>query len=463
MRLRILLFLSLFFFATHSGWSQETAENWFESGNEATQAGNYQEAIRCFERSIALDPNHLGSYRNIGCVYGIMGMWDEAISPFVTALRMNPDDAQIHHNLGFCWYKKGMFDKAIMEFKKAIDLKPEFRDAYYNLGIVYGKKDMFDQAIPMFKEALKIGPDNPDTYFSLGKAYNEVGKDVLAADHYYKAGTLYLREGHREGALTAYEHVLPISPEIAGDLARRLYPEGEVPDLRKPVPYAKEEEVSAVTRPLPPVRKEEVSALTARLPSEEKPVEKKEHVSDLKTPLPSEKEEEVSEVTKPLPPENEKPWHVVLTRMNLREGPSIGNRVVGKLNTNDRFQIVNEAPDNDELYSWYMISAESGLSGWLCGIYKGKTKYQTAPEAGPLPSEVEKPWYFVVRPMNVRKAPSLDSKVLATLNTNDTFQIIDEAPNNTELYAWYIIRTESGLKGWLYGIYDGRVKYKKLP
>ncbi|UCG80800.1 MAG: tetratricopeptide repeat protein [Desulfobacterales bacterium] len=311
MRPHILLFLFFSLFLSDLAWTEETAEEWFKKGNEAAEAGDYEKAIRCFERTIALDPMHLSGYRNIGCVYGMRGMWDEAIEPFKKALAINPNDAHIRHNLGFCWYKKGILDEAIAEFEKAIALDSEFRDAYHNLAVVYGKKKMFDKAIPMFKEALRIGPNSPDIHFSLGKAYKELGKDILAADHYYKAGMLYLREDYREGALTAYENILPCSQEIAHVFLEKLY---------------LDREASAVTTPLPPEKKVE--------------------------------------------------WHVLLRRMNVREDPSMGSKIIGKIDKNEQFQIIKEAENNDPLYSWYLIRTKSGLSGWLCGIYKGNVKYK---------------------------------------------------------------------------------------
>jgi tetratricopeptide (TPR) repeat protein len=307
MRPHIVLFLFFSLFLSDLAWTQETAEEWFKKGNEAAEAGDYEKAIRCFERTIA----HLSGYRNIGCVYGMRGMWDEAIEPFKKALAINPNDAHIRHNLGFCWYKKGILDEAIAEFEKAIALDSEFRDAYHNLAVVYGKKKMFDKAIPMFKEALRIGPNSPDIHFSLGKAYKELGKDILAADHYYKAGMLYLREDYREGALTAYENILPCSQEIAHVFLEKLY---------------LDREASAVTTPLPPEKKVE--------------------------------------------------WHVLLRRMNVREDPSMGSKIIGKIDKNEQFQIIKEAENNDPLYSWYLIRTKSGLSGWLCGIYKGNVKYK---------------------------------------------------------------------------------------
>ncbi len=316
MTLRSLSFLFLWFFLVDVGWAQENAEEWFKKGNEATEAGDYEEALRCFERTVALDAAHLGGYRNMGCVYGMRGMWAEAIEPFQKALAIDPNDAHIRHNLGFCWYKEGHFDEAVAEFEKAIALDLTFRDAYHNLGIVYGKKGLFDKAIPMFKEALRIGPNNPETHFSLAKAYKELGQNILAADHYYKAGILYLEEGYREGALTAYENILPFSQEIAGILLQRLY---------------EDEEVSA-----PPA--------TSTLKQEEA-------------------------------------WHVPLRRMNVREGPSTSSQIIGKVDENDEFQIIEEASNNDASNAWYFIKTKSGLSGWLCGVYQGRVKYKNAAES----------------------------------------------------------------------------------
>jgi hypothetical protein len=68
-------------------------------------------------------------------------------------------------------------------------------------------------------------------------------------------------------------------------------------------------------------------------------------------------------------------WYVMLTRMNIRESRSIHSRIVGQVNKGVQFRIIKEPPDSNPLYSWYLIKTESGISGWLCGIYKGVQKY----------------------------------------------------------------------------------------
>ena len=100
---------------------------------------------------------------------------------------------------------------------------------------------------------------------------------------------------------------------------------------------------------------------------------------------------EASDVEKPLVSYEKTPWSrcVVLSWMNVRQGPSIGSKIVGKLYEDDEFQVIEEAANNNPLHSWYLIRAKSGLSGWLCGIYKGKVKFRSirkspaAPEMPP--------------------------------------------------------------------------------
>jgi uncharacterized protein YgiM (DUF1202 family) len=64
--------------------------------------------------------------------------------------------------------------------------------------------------------------------------------------------------------------------------------------------------------------------------------------------------------------------------------------------------------------------------------------------------------------MNIRQDPSTDGKIISKLNKNAEFQIIEEAPDNNPSNAWYLIRTRSGITGWLSGIYNGNVKFKDL-
>ena len=41
----------------------------------------------------------------------------------------------------------------------------------------------------------------------------------------------------------------------------------------------------------------------------------------------------------------------------------------------EEFEILGQ-DKHDELTSWYLIKTRSGLTGWLCGIYRGKVMFE---------------------------------------------------------------------------------------
>jgi uncharacterized protein YgiM (DUF1202 family) len=204
-------------------------------------------------------------------------------------------------------------------------------------------------------------------------------------------------------------------------------------------------------------------------------------------PLTPQPEAEVSEVAKPLPSVKAESWYVLLRRMNIRQDPSTTSEIILKLSENEKFQIIQEAPDNNALNSWYLIRTRSGFTGWLCGIYNGNVKYkdlaqpdllqkeiaadlvktphseaEVADVPEPLPSVKVGSWYVLLRRMNIRQDSSTSGKIISKLSENAAFQIIEEAPDNNPHTSWYLIRTRSGFTGWLCGIYNGNVKYKEL-
>ncbi len=166
----ILFIVLILFFAVDIAWANK-AEEWFEKGNMAMSSGYNNVAIRFFKKAIEIDPNYLESYINIGLLYN----------------------------------KEGDTEKAISYYEKAIAVDPDFTKAHYNLGVVYVKKGKLDKAISEFKRCISIDPDYAEVYSQLGTVYLSKGHNSEAADHFYKAGLLFLKQGDKGSALKAYE------------------------------------------------------------------------------------------------------------------------------------------------------------------------------------------------------------------------------------------------------------------
>jgi tetratricopeptide (TPR) repeat protein len=201
-------------------------EKWFKKGVEAAKTNNYDEAIKCFKKAIAINPNNAPIHYNLGIIYYDRGMLDEAITEYKKAIALLPGYLDAHYNLGITYIDKGMLDEAIDAFKKTIDIAPKDAAAYCNLGIVYDKKGMLDKAITEFKKAIDVYPNYAEAHFNLGAVYKKQGSHTLAAKYFHKAGLLFLKNGDKEWALRAYEDLkLTNSKELERDLYNRLHPE----------------------------------------------------------------------------------------------------------------------------------------------------------------------------------------------------------------------------------------------
>jgi DNA-binding beta-propeller fold protein YncE len=67
-------------------------------------------------------------------------------------------------------------------------------------------------------------------------------------------------------------------------------------------------------------------------------------------------------------------YYILTADMNLREKSNTDSKVIQLINRGEEFQIIDQYK-HDELTSWYLIKTRSGLTGWLCGIYRGKAKF----------------------------------------------------------------------------------------
>jgi tetratricopeptide (TPR) repeat protein len=154
-------------------------------------------------------------------------VWKDGESLWLDVLKKYPEVPQAHNNLGvFYDKKKGMRDKAISEFKKALKINPNYSNCYYNLGSSYEKKGMTDEAIAEYKKAIEINPNFPKAHGNLGFIYIDNKMSSLGADHLYKAGLLFLKQGDKKNALKAYKGLkLTKSEELQKALFKKLYPD----------------------------------------------------------------------------------------------------------------------------------------------------------------------------------------------------------------------------------------------
>ncbi len=142
------------------------------------------------------------------------------------------------------------------------------------------------------------------------------------------------------------------------------------------------------------------------------------------------------------PGNGEEEWYrVTATALNVRQGPSTSETIVGSLQFNS---VVRALEKNDD-GSWIKIYHESdGLTGWCSAAYLEQTD---PPDGGepPPPGPEPKNWYQVkATTLNVRSEPNASADKVGFLSQG---QIIVELEANDD-GSWVRILRFDGLAGW---------------
>ncbi|MCX6673315.1 MAG: tetratricopeptide repeat protein [Methanothrix sp.] len=70
---------------TSSSQCQQTAEDWFNKSVALFSQGKYDEAIKCYDQAIRLDPNDVAARYNKGVALDALGKTTEANAAFTEA------------------------------------------------------------------------------------------------------------------------------------------------------------------------------------------------------------------------------------------------------------------------------------------------------------------------------------------------------------------------------------------
>jgi Flp pilus assembly protein TadD len=174
--------------------------------------GRFDEAIRDYDRAIALNPSYSKAFYDRGVAFNSMGQVDKALADFDRAITLDPFYVLSYNQRGLLYENKGFLDKAVSDYNNAISSNPLSPEAYFNLGVLFGKSGSYEKAISHLSKAISINPDNADYYSNRGAIYSLNGQRELAMDDlnaalklnrdmpavYYNRGIIYLNTGRKE-------------------------------------------------------------------------------------------------------------------------------------------------------------------------------------------------------------------------------------------------------------------------
>jgi tetratricopeptide (TPR) repeat protein len=163
------------------------------------EAGQLDEAVRCYRKTITLWPDNPDVYANLGNVLQELRRLEEAAVCFRKAIELEPGFAEAHTNLGNTLRDIGQLDEAVICSHRAIELAPNFPEAHSNFGVTLSRQGRMDEAIACYRRALGLQPDLPAAHNNLAMALLAQGDmDAGWEEYEWRWQMRQMRSGRRD-------------------------------------------------------------------------------------------------------------------------------------------------------------------------------------------------------------------------------------------------------------------------
>ncbi len=207
-------------------------------GSAYSKRGDYQRALKDFDKAAQISPAYADPLYNRGVVYNALGDYPRAMADFTEAIRINPQYEDAYNNRGIIRGAMGDYKGAMEDLAAAVSLNPQFAKAYYNRGLVRALAGDYKGAIGDYGRALEIDPGDAHVYGSRGAAYGGAGDCARAVSDFDRAVEI-----DPQYADAYYNRAMAY--KCLGDGVRMLN------DLRQAAAAGSEPAKSLLTRPAP--------------------------------------------------------------------------------------------------------------------------------------------------------------------------------------------------------------------
>lgn len=147
----------------------------FLQGNFDCKAGDIDNAIKNYEKVIALDKNAFAVYKKLVWLYYNSGNIDKALQIAGKINYLDGNNPQTTIFLAKFYFFVNKLDIGKQFCEKTIKLDPNSADAYYYLGSAYNENKDFENAEKAFLKAIEINPAHSRTINYLGYTYADKG------------------------------------------------------------------------------------------------------------------------------------------------------------------------------------------------------------------------------------------------------------------------------------------------
>ncbi|MBM3124852.1 MAG: tetratricopeptide repeat protein [Chloroflexi bacterium] len=234
---------------------------WNEKGNIHFKEGDYEEAIRAYNKAIELDRSFGWPYSNLALTYLTLGKYAEAILLYqrsLSLLQTVPERAAAWNSLGNIYRHLNDYENALHAYQQADALDPENAgrrgtmdlaytepnsqnaQVWIELGNLFFKAGSYAEAADSYEKAVKLDPASGWANSNLAMALVFLNRYTEAVPLYLKSielfsedkdkavawnrlGNVYRRINDYDNAKQAYQNAIALSNEKSSLLTRTRF------------------------------------------------------------------------------------------------------------------------------------------------------------------------------------------------------------------------------------------------
>jgi serine/threonine protein kinase/tetratricopeptide (TPR) repeat protein len=119
---------------------------------------SYPEAIREYEKALALDPDFGYALNQAGYAHGEVGEFEEAIQYFERYAAANPGEANPVDSIAELYFRMGKFDLAKAKYQEALEIRPDFPQSCGGLAYIFALEENYAETNHWLEEFIARAP-----------------------------------------------------------------------------------------------------------------------------------------------------------------------------------------------------------------------------------------------------------------------------------------------------------------
>lgn len=155
------------------------------------------------------------------------GDFEQAVESFLIVVDMAPDIPEVHYNLGVAYENLENMDKAVEHYERALEIRPGYYEPLIPISDYYTANKDWSRAAEYLKRATELRPNELSPQFNYGAVSMNAGdmevaeaafEKVLELDEtrsmaHYQLGMIAVSQARNEEAIAHLEKYVELNPE----------------------------------------------------------------------------------------------------------------------------------------------------------------------------------------------------------------------------------------------------------